>query len=349
MPYEPQAKVAEMMKLFGQDVRSLPRMIEDPKERLLAANLVIEEAVEFVRALGFDPTVNEDGEIELKEESAYTPDLVQAADAIGDVLVVTYGAANRLGVDAAAIFHEVHRSNLTKVWPDGTVHKRESDGKVVKPETYSPANIPAVLKQIETKAATRLAYNAYPEIESAVARGRNMWSWMATEAFGKAYQFTYTLAETSKEVGEVGQFGKILLARTAAKTIAFFHGYKLGPKKLAKLLNTTEAIADEFLSMFEARFPKLVPARPATEEDEAPAAPAAPVKPVPVKQSKRTVTIPKQPKKVPTVTQPETVSAEVPTIEQTEGTTTEEKPAEEISTETSGQESTQGSTQEQAA
>lgn len=347
MPYEPQAKVAEMMKLFGQDVRIVPRMIEDPKERQLAANLVIEEAVEFVRALGFDPAIDEDGEVVLKEEPSYTPDLIQAADAIGDILVVTYGAANRLGVNGTAVFNEVHRSNMTKVWPDGTVHKRESDGKVIKPESYSPADIDSVLQQSKNTAVVGMLHQTYPEINSASARGLNIWSWIATEAFGKAYQFTYTLAEKSKEVGDIGTFAKILLARKAAKMIVFFYGYKLGPKKLAKALGTTEAIADEFLSLFEARFPKVTPARPATEEDEAPAS-APTTKPAPAaKSTKKTVTASKQSKKTP-ATQPET-PAEVPGTEQTEGNTTaatEEKPAEE----TTGQESVEESTeQEQAA
>lgn len=303
MPYEPQHKVAEMMKLFGQDVRIVPRMIEDPKERLCAANLVIEEAVEFVRALGFDPIVDEDGEVALREEPSYTPDIVQAADAIGDILVVTYGAANRLGVNGPAVFNEVHRSNMTKVWPDGTVHKRESDGKVIKPNTYTPPDIEEVLKSSKYSSVIDLIHRTYPELRSASARGQNLWSALATEAFGKAYQFTYTLAEKSKEVGPVGIFAKVGLARQAAKLIVFSHGHKLGPKKLAKLLFTTEPIADEFLSMFEARFPKLTPARPASEEDDPPARVTA-----------------LEPEKAPETTQPKSISAEPEETEESAGT-----------------------------
>jgi predicted HAD superfamily Cof-like phosphohydrolase len=144
--YTPQQDVAEMMHLFGQEVRPLPDMITDPKERLLTANLVIEESVEFAKALGFDVLSDpNDGHIFLQESPDAEPNLVEAADAIGDILVVTYGAANRLGVNAKDTFTEVNRSNMTKVWPDGTIHRRESDGKVLKPDTYSPANIESVL------------------------------------------------------------------------------------------------------------------------------------------------------------------------------------------------------------
>jgi predicted HAD superfamily Cof-like phosphohydrolase len=155
-PYEPQGAVAEMMNLFGQKVRVTPQMIEDPKERLLTTNLVWEETLEFVKAMGFDIAFTDGGiTFSISKStplslvpSAQAPDLVEAADGIGDILVVTYGAANRLGINAQAVFDEVHRSNMTKVWPDGTVHRREYDGKVLKPDTYSPANIAGVLETL---------------------------------------------------------------------------------------------------------------------------------------------------------------------------------------------------------
>lgn len=142
-PYEPQQDVAEMMRLFGQEVRTVPAIIVDAKERLLTANLILEESLEFAAAMGLTP-VMENGKVKLVPDGS-TPDLIEAADAVGDILVVTYGAANRLGIDAQPVFDEVNRSNMSKVWPDGTIHKRESDGKVLKPDTYSPADIARVI------------------------------------------------------------------------------------------------------------------------------------------------------------------------------------------------------------
>jgi predicted HAD superfamily Cof-like phosphohydrolase len=63
-------------------------------------------------------------------------DLVSIADGIADLLYVVLGTAVEYGIDIEPIFNEVHRSNMTKF--GGT--KRE-DGKWLKPETYSPANI----------------------------------------------------------------------------------------------------------------------------------------------------------------------------------------------------------------
>jgi predicted HAD superfamily Cof-like phosphohydrolase len=140
--YHPQSSVAEMMRAFGQEARRTPAMIEDPIERELTAKLVLEEALEFVEALGF--TVNlSNGEINLHGE--LPTNLVEAADAIGDILVVTYGAANRLGIRAYPIFQEVQRSNMSKVGPDGKVIRREGDRKVLKPESYFPPDIESEL------------------------------------------------------------------------------------------------------------------------------------------------------------------------------------------------------------
>jgi len=80
------------------------------------------------------------------QASAGAGDVVEAADALADLLYVVYGAALEWGIPLDAVFAEVHRSNMTKVWPDGTVHYRE-DGKVLKPSTYSPADIRGVLER----------------------------------------------------------------------------------------------------------------------------------------------------------------------------------------------------------
>lgn len=73
-------------------------------------------------------------------------DMVEIADALADTLYVVFGTAVSYGIDIEPIFDEVHRSNMTKVWPDGTVHYNEH-GKVVKPDTYSPANIRPLLEK----------------------------------------------------------------------------------------------------------------------------------------------------------------------------------------------------------
>jgi len=73
-------------------------------------------------------------------------DVVEAADALGDLLYVVHGAALACGIDPEPVFEEIHRSNMTKANPDGTVNRR-ADGKIIKAQTYSPARLKMVLEQ----------------------------------------------------------------------------------------------------------------------------------------------------------------------------------------------------------
>lgn len=70
-------------------------------------------------------------------------DLVEIADALADMEYIIHGTALAYGIDDA-VTAEVHRSNMTKVRPDGTVIRRE-DGKILKPEGYERPNIARVL------------------------------------------------------------------------------------------------------------------------------------------------------------------------------------------------------------
>ena len=80
------------------------------------------------------------------DEFCCATSLTEVADALGDLLYVVYGAAVTYGIDLEPIFNEIHRSNMSKVWPDGSVKKNEL-GKVLKPETYSPANLAAEIER----------------------------------------------------------------------------------------------------------------------------------------------------------------------------------------------------------
>lgn len=121
-----QNKVAEFHKTFGLTVNENPT-IPCKKDVDLRINLIMEEASEFAAA-------SVDGNI------------IEIADAIADLLYVVYGAAATYGLPADKLFDEVHRSNMSKIHSDGTIKRRESDGKVIKPDTYSPADISGVLQ-----------------------------------------------------------------------------------------------------------------------------------------------------------------------------------------------------------
>jgi predicted HAD superfamily Cof-like phosphohydrolase len=179
-PYRPQHDIVTLMKQFDQEVKESPEL-PDSATRLLRARLVLEEALEFVRACGCSvtadqKTVIDDSAVELDPNS--TPDLVEYVDGCIDQLVVTYGALNAAGIEAQSAWDEVQRSNMSKAWPHCSVcdavlergsgsdlvhpgdsyahagawqtilkvHKRD-DGKFIKAPTYSPANIKRIIEE----------------------------------------------------------------------------------------------------------------------------------------------------------------------------------------------------------
>ena len=60
------------------------------------------------------------------------------ADALGDILYVTYGMGGRMGLPMDKIFDEIHRSNMTK-------SAKSINGKILKDENYSPPKIKEVI------------------------------------------------------------------------------------------------------------------------------------------------------------------------------------------------------------
>ena len=125
---EEQEKVSEMMEMMGQSQRRYPG-IPTILDQSLSIELIIEETRELIEAI-------------IKE------DIIGVADGLGDLLVVVYGAANRFGIPMKPVFDEIHRSNMTKVWPENTPKymKYSKSGKYLKPDTYSPPDLFKVLE-----------------------------------------------------------------------------------------------------------------------------------------------------------------------------------------------------------
>jgi len=70
-------------------------------------------------------------------------DIVEIADACADLKWVIEGLCHSLGIPLQQVWDEVNRSNMSKT-VDGKLIKRE-DGKILKPDTYSPPDISKVL------------------------------------------------------------------------------------------------------------------------------------------------------------------------------------------------------------
>lgn len=116
-------QVREFHETFGMPAPEKPGWVNERHE--LRMDLINEEIDEF------------DVEIQVR-------DLPKAVKEACDIIYVLHGWMIENGIDSDAAFAEVHRSNMSKVWDDGTVKYRE-DGKVLKPPTYSPADIEGVL------------------------------------------------------------------------------------------------------------------------------------------------------------------------------------------------------------
>ena len=105
----------------------------------------------FESVIGVYPAIPEDATCALRlslirEEfdelrEAFTQgDITEVAKELADLLYVVYGTAVSCGIDMAPVFHEVHRSNMSKVGG----HKR-ADGKWLKPLDYRPAQLQPLL------------------------------------------------------------------------------------------------------------------------------------------------------------------------------------------------------------
>lgn len=120
--------------------------------RVLRVKLLLEEVVELAQASGVKVIATleaPNGVYEHYDSNTANKDrvdLVQAADALGDIEYVLHGAAHCWGIPLQTVFDEVHRSNMAKLGPDGKPIYRESDRKVLKPEGWTPPDIRGVLR-----------------------------------------------------------------------------------------------------------------------------------------------------------------------------------------------------------
>jgi len=87
-------------------------------------------------------------------ENPSLENLVEVADGIADTIYVLCQLARSLGIDLDAVFAEVQRSNMAKVMPDGKVKRRE-DGKILKPDGWTPPNIFKVLHEQSNREAVQ--------------------------------------------------------------------------------------------------------------------------------------------------------------------------------------------------
>ena len=108
-------KVGIFMKTFDQEVKSKPSFSTD-KINKLRIDLIKEELEEL-------------------QEAMKNNDLLEVADALTDILYVTYGAGHAFGIDLDKCFDEVQNSNMSKLGENGEPIYNKS-GKVMKGPNY---------------------------------------------------------------------------------------------------------------------------------------------------------------------------------------------------------------------
>ena len=111
-------KVKTFMETFGQEVKTMPSF-----------------STEKINSLRYDLIKEELEELKIAMENK---DLLEVADALTDILYVTYGAGHAFGIDLDKCFEEVQNSNMSKLDENGKPIYNEL-GKVMKgPKYFKP-------------------------------------------------------------------------------------------------------------------------------------------------------------------------------------------------------------------
>ena len=113
-------KVGTFMKTFGQEVKNKPSFSSD-KINKLRIDLIKEELEELIEAMSNN-------------------DLLEVADALTDILYVTYGTGHAFGIDLDKCFDEVQNSNMSKLDKNGKPIYNDA-GKVMKGLNYFKPNL----------------------------------------------------------------------------------------------------------------------------------------------------------------------------------------------------------------
>ena len=118
-------KVKIFMKTFGQEVKEKSSFSSD-KINKLRVNLIKEELEELKIAID-------------------SKNLIEVADALTDILYVTYGAGHAFGINLDRCFDEVQQSNMSKLDDNGNPIYNDS-GKVMKGPKYFKPDLSKFLK-----------------------------------------------------------------------------------------------------------------------------------------------------------------------------------------------------------
>lgn len=133
-----QEEQAKFMDLMGQPRSMYPVSPEsfNGTQVALWQVLIQEEHKELHTALDALDIIRDDPNTNL---SVYWQLMAEVCAEAVDLIYVTLGLLNHMGLPANAMFREIHAANMRKVGPDGKPVRR-ADGKIIKPEGWRPAD-----------------------------------------------------------------------------------------------------------------------------------------------------------------------------------------------------------------
>jgi predicted HAD superfamily Cof-like phosphohydrolase len=141
--------VYEFHRVFGHPISFDPSVIPSKETRVLRVQMLASELVELARAFGVDLKIdtthsaNEDECVAVRSnDNPY--DVVEAADALGDLRYIVDGGNIVCGFPGGMILNEIHRSNMSKLGPDGKPIYRD-DGKILRGPNWTPPDIASIL------------------------------------------------------------------------------------------------------------------------------------------------------------------------------------------------------------
>lgn len=134
-------KVRQFHRAFRLVANDRPTVDIPDRIKQLRVKLLAEESEELRAAIAADA-------------------IVEIADALADLLYVVYGTAVVYGIPIDEVFAEVHRSNMSKLGPDGTPIYRD-DGKVQKGADFTAPNLEAILARLMTEEDVQAAKDGH--------------------------------------------------------------------------------------------------------------------------------------------------------------------------------------------
>ena len=117
-------KVGIFMKSFRQEIKTSPNLSSE-KINDLRIKLIEEELRELIDGMKAN-------------------DILEVADALTDILYVTYGAGHAFGINLDKCFEEVQKSNMSKLGEDGNPIYNDK-GKVLKGPNYSKPDLKKII------------------------------------------------------------------------------------------------------------------------------------------------------------------------------------------------------------